>query len=309
MSYAPIPSESTLKPTRSFSNASPISFRKNSTSAAPTGTLERNKPLPGQIGADYPIIVHCHSRWGWVWQRPQQFVSRLSRRHTLLLVETLPPDGQLVTPTARFRAVEDCPNLTILSVQFPAWCWADGDYVDAERRRLVQEFVRQPGAGQFEHPVQWFYDPMAIRAFGGVMGEILTVYDCMDELSQFRGAPPDIGKRESELLARADVVFTGGRKLFESKSQHHDNCYFFGCGVDWEHFGKAMAAPTAIPSEILSLPKPILGYFGVVDERMDYSLLAGLADAAPKWSIVMVGPVMKVDSDSLPRRPNLHWLG
>src|SRR5215510_15338831 len=74
-----------------------------------------------------PIIVHCHLRWDWVWQRPQQFVSRLSRRHKVLFVETLPPDGQLVTPTARFRAVEDCPNLTILSVQFPAWCWADGD--------------------------------------------------------------------------------------------------------------------------------------------------------------------------------------
>jgi glycosyltransferase involved in cell wall biosynthesis len=181
--------------------------------------------------------------------------------------------------------------------------------VDEERRRIVQEFIGGPGAGQFENAVQWFYDPMAVPAFAGQMGEVLTVYDCMDELSKFRCAPPDIVQREAELLKQADVVFTGGRRLFEAKSQQNDNCHFYGCGVDCGHFGKARAKETKMPAELADVSKPVLGYFGVVDERMDYDLIARLADANPKWSVVMIGPVMKVDAATLPKRPNLHWLG
>lgn len=134
-------------------------------------------------------------------------------------------------------------------------------------------------------------------------------YDCMDEVSKFRGAPPEIVERELELFERADIVFTGGRRLFEAKSQFHDNCHFYGCGVDGEHFGQARAAQTAVPSELSALPQPILGYFGVIDERMDYELIARLAEAKPHWSIVLIGPTTKVDPKHLPRRQNLHWLG
>jgi len=174
---------------------------------------------------------------------------------------------------------------------------------------LVQEFLNGPLAGQFEDPIQWFYDPMAVPAFAGQMEEVLTVYDCMDELSKFKGAPPEILEREAALLRRADVVFTGGRKLFEAKSQHNGNCHFYGCGVDGGHFGKARKEETKVPAQMAGLQKPVLGYFGVIDERMDYELIARLADASPKWSVAMVGPVLKVDEKSLPQRSNLHWLG
>jgi glycosyltransferase involved in cell wall biosynthesis len=197
----------------------------------------------------------------------------------------------------------------VLRLQFEGWRWNDAEYVDSQRRHLVQEFLAGPGKGQFDQPVQWFYDPMAVTSFGGQMDEILTVYDCMDELSKFRGAPPEILEREAELIELADVLFTGGRKLFEAKSRFHDNCHFYGCGVDGDHFGKACRAETAIRPEIEKLRKPVLGYFGVVDERMDYELLAALADANPEWSVAMVGPVLKVEEASLPRRANLHWLG
>jgi len=247
--------------------------------------------------------------WDWVWQRPQQFASRLSRRRNVLFVEVGPPDPSLAAPLARFRTLETFPNLTLLHLEFPAWRWNDGDYVDRERCRLVQEFLAGPGAGRFENPVQWFYDPMAITAFAGRLGEVLTVYDCMDELSKFSGAPPQLLKREAQLLSRADVVFTGGRRLFEAKSRFHSNCHFYGCGVESEHFGQARQEQTPVPPELAALSKPILGYFGVVDERLDYDLIAQLADANPRWSVVMLGPVMKVDPASLPQRPNLHWLG
>src|SRR5436190_12031033 len=107
----------------------------------------------------YSIIVHSHLCWDWVWQRPQQFVSRLSHKHKVLFVETLGPDPGLAAPMARFERLEKFPNLTLLRLQFPTWRWNDGQYVDRERRRLVQEFLAGAMAAEFRHAVQWFYDP------------------------------------------------------------------------------------------------------------------------------------------------------
>jgi glycosyltransferase involved in cell wall biosynthesis len=257
----------------------------------------------------YPLIVHCHLNWEWVWQRPQQFVSRLSRAHRTLFVETYPPAKDLVTPLAQLQAVDQFPNLTILRIQFPEWRWHDGAFVDAERRRLLQEALRGPLAGQFDGAVQWFYDPMAVTAFAGHLGEAAIVYDCMDELSKFRHAPPELVQREAELLHKADVVFTGGHRLFECKRALNNNCHFYGCGVDAMHFGRARDKQTVVPPDLAGLRRPVLGYFGVVDERMDYDLMARLAEANPRWSVVVIGPVTKVEERILPRRPNIHWLG
>lgn len=259
---------------------------------------------------NFPIIVHSHLCWDWVWQRPQQFLSRFSRRHPVLFVETIGPDAQLVAPSVRLHNSPDYPNVTRVRLQFPAWRWSDGAYVDRMRRELVQEALQGPLAGQFKNAVQWFYDPMTVRAFAGQMGEIATIYDCMDEYSKFSEAHPELARREMELLARADVVFTGGRKLFEAKRRHNKNCHFYGCGVDYEHFGRARDARTSVPHDLKRTKKQAaLGFFGVVDERMDYELIAKLADANPHWAVVMIGPVLKVQAHSLPRRTNLHWLG
>jgi glycosyltransferase involved in cell wall biosynthesis len=246
-----------------------------------------------------------------VWQRPQQFISRLTRNRKALFVETIGPDPELAAPLAKFRSAGPrAPNVTLLRLQFPSWQWQDGDLVDAGRRRLVRDFMEHgPLAGQWRQPIQWFYDPMAVTAFAGQMDEVLTVYDCMDELSKFAYAPPHIAEREAELLARADLVFTGGRRLYEAKSRAHANCHFYGCGVDTDHFGQARQPDTAVPEALAALPAPRLGYFGVIDERMDLELVAALADANPAWSVVMIGPVLKIDGGNLPRRPNLHWLG
>ena len=257
----------------------------------------------------FPIVVHSHLCWDWVWQRPQQFVSRLSSKHKILFVELVAPDAALTAPVSTFRQLDAFPNVTVLRLQFPASYWHEGEKIDRERRELVRQFMEGPGAGQFDRPAQWFYDPMAAPAFAGKMDEVLTIYDCMDELSKFACAPPEIVAREQELLARADVVFTGGRRLFESKSRFNKNCHFYGCGVDVEHFGRARSDSLSVPPELQALSKPVLGYFGVVDERMDYSLIAALAEASPEWSIAMVGPVLKVEERTLPRRSNLHWLG
>jgi len=150
---------------------------------------------------------------------------------------------------------------------------------------------------------------LAVTAFAGQMDEIAIVYDCMDELSQFKGAPPELVKRERQLLAVADVVFAGGPKIHRAKAPYHANCHSYGCGVDEGHFGLARNGSAVTPPDIAHLEGPVLGFFGVVDERMDYELVAKLADADPSWHVVIVGPHTKIEDVALPQRANLHWLG
>ncbi len=258
--------------------------------------------------AEYSIIVHSHLGWDWVWQRPQQFLSRLSCRHQILFVEGPVPSADASVAKVEMREVHDFPNITVLRTEMPAARWADGAWVDKERRRLVQEVLAGPLGLRFDEPVQWFYDPMAVTAFAGHMNERAIVFDCMDQLSQFRGAPKELVRRERELLAISDVVFAGGPKICSSKIAHNANCHSYGCGVDVKHFGKARAEATAVPLDVANLPKPVFGFFGVVDERMDYELVASLAEAT-EGSVVIIGPMAKIDPAAVPQRPNLHWLG
>ena len=259
---------------------------------------------------EYPIIVHCHLRWEGVWQRPQQFLARLSQRHPILFVEGPLLREGFEPPTYKTRSLSDYPNITVMHTEFPASRFSDGEWVDQERFRLLEEALKGPLKGKFEKPVQWFYDPMAAPAHMDKFGDRAVVYDCMDELSQFKFAPPEIITRERQLLARADVVFAGGRKMCESKSRFNKNCHFYGCGVDVPHFNKARSPQTAIPEDIrFGEGKFVLGYFGVVDERLDYDLIGKLAQANPNWHIAMIGPACKVDPATFPQAPNLHWLG
>jgi glycosyltransferase involved in cell wall biosynthesis len=263
----------------------------------------------GRTACDFSIIVHSHLGWDWVWQRPQQFLSRLSKRHPVLFVEAPTRTEKIRTPRVTLRELEDYPNVVVLQMQMPAARWSNGAWIDKERRRLVQSVLAGPLGRKFTDPVQWFYDPMAVTAFAGHLNERALVYDCMDQLSQFKGAPPELVRRERELLAVADVVFAGGPKMWATKREQNANCFSYGCGVDVKHFGKAGHDATAVPSDVAGLRGKILGYFGVVDERIDYELLAALADHDPNWNVVMVGPTAKVDPSEFPQRRNLHWLG
>jgi glycosyltransferase involved in cell wall biosynthesis len=243
-----------------------------------------------------------------VWQRPQQFLSRLSHNHRILFIEAPIPSEQVDKAEVTLRDLPDYPNIIVLQMQMPAARWQDGAWIDKERRRLVQSVLAGPLGRSFESPVQWFYDPMAVTAFAGHLDERAIVYDCMDELSLFRGAPPELIRRERELLVIADVVFAGGPKIWKVKRVTNANCFCFGCGVDAKHFARARDVDLALPTDIAHLPGPIYGYIGVVDERIDYELLAALADSA-SGSVVMVGPWTKVNRATFPQRENLHWLG
>ncbi len=153
----------------------------------------------------------------------------------------------------------------------------------------------------------WYYTPMAL-AFSRHLSPALIVYDCMDELSAFAQAPPALHELEAELLLRADLVFTGGQSLYEAKRHRHPSVHAFPSSVDVPHFARARSAQ-ADPPDQAPVPRPRLGYFGVIDERMDLALLDGIAAARPGWQIVLLGPTAKIDPGTLPRRRNIHYLG
>jgi UDP-galactopyranose mutase len=173
---------------------------------------------------------------------------------------------------------------------------------------LGQMLARFAAENNIGNPIAWFYTPMALQFFPASIQPSAVIYDCMDELSLFRGAPPEFREMEDRLLSSADLVFTGGVSLFEAKRHRHPRVYAFPSGVDVGHFVKARGLPGDY-DEHKSIPRPRLGYAGVIDERIDLELIAEVAAQRPDWHLVMIGPTAKIDSSVLPRRENIHWLG
>jgi glycosyltransferase involved in cell wall biosynthesis len=265
---------------------------------------------PGALAPmDRPIIVHSHLRWDFVWQRPQQILSRLAVNAPVLFIEE--PIFLDDLSSARLDVSVPFANVFRAVPYLPAEGRDDPDAATAIVRSLAQTALTRDAKlkGLFSNPIQWFYSPITAPSMLGAFNEVAVVYDCMDELAQFRFAHPDLPRRERLLLANADVVFTGGHKLYEAKRRYHGNVHFFGCGVDVAHFAKARMQETALAPDLVELPQPVYGYFGVIDERIDYDLIAKLAAESPNASVVMVGPVVKVDPATLPHAPNIHWLG
>ncbi|CAA9326257.1 MAG: Putative glycosyltransferase [uncultured Gemmatimonadaceae bacterium] len=257
----------------------------------------------------FPLIVQSHLRWDFVWQRPQQLLSRMAAVAPVLFVEEplLLDDVR----AERLEITEPVPNVFRAVPRLPGYLRGDYDRSAATVRALVQHAIEKNGplAGRFSNAVQWFYTPMPAPTMLGAFNELGVVYDCMDELAQFRFAPADLGSRERLLLDNADVVFTGGHRLYESKRRFHSNVHFFGCAVDAAHFAAARAPETVVPADVPTDRAHVFGYYGVIDERLDYQLIGRLAAENPDASVVMVGPVVKVDPRDLPQGPNIHWLG
>ena len=153
----------------------------------------------------------------------------------------------------------------------------------------------------------WYYTPMALM-FSESFVPHLIVYDCMDELSQFKFAPPELKILEVKLLERADVVFTGGVSLYEAKKNQHQNIHPFPSSIDREHFIKGRRKNLE-PSDQKKITGTKLGFYGVIDERFDLELIESIAQMRPEWQIILLGPVVKIDPESLPKRSNIHYFG
>ena len=252
----------------------------------------------GIVGAT--LVCFSHLRWDFVFQRPQHLMSRFARSNRVLFWE----EPRIVAVGSKPRLdVRTCPRFGVIVItpELPA-------DLEPSAERGVLRHLLDALVGRPETPlVCWYYTPMMLP-FSRHLRADCTVYDCMDELANFKDAPVDLVALERELLGEADLVFTGGHSLYEAKRGAHPNIYPFPSSVDVPHFAQART-PGAAPADQAGLPHPRLGFYGVIDERMDLELLTAVADARPEWSLIMVGPVAKIDRADLPRRPNLHYLG
>jgi UDP-galactopyranose mutase len=245
------------------------------------------------------ILCLSHLRWGFVYQRPNHLMSRWARDHRVFFFEE--PIFDAESPWLDTSDV--LPNLKVVVPH--ARAGASRDEVLRCQREMLDGMC-----GQFrvQDPLLWFYTPIAL-GFAEHVRAAVVVYDCMDELSAFHGAPPELRLQERRLFARADLVFTGGQSLYEAKRAHHPRVHPFPSSVDASHFSACRRAGHRDPEGQAAIPRPRLGFFGVIDERMDRDLLANLADSRPDWQLVIVGPVVKIDPATLPRRRNIHYLG
>jgi UDP-galactopyranose mutase len=162
-------------------------------------------------------------------------------------------------------------------------------------------------ANSIRNYMLWYYSPMAL-SYSEHLHPALTIYDCMDELSAFKFAPPELKEWEQRLLKRADIVFTGGYSLYHAKKHLHHNIHPFPSSIDQSHFMKARIFKGE-PADQAAIPHPRLGFYGVIDERFHISLINELSIRRPDWHFVLIGPVIKIDSSMLPQRENIHYTG
>jgi glycosyltransferase involved in cell wall biosynthesis len=244
------------------------------------------------------LVCLSHLRWDFVYQRPQHLMSRFARdRRVFFVEEPVPGDGP-----PRLEVSARPGGIRVAVPHLPTGLEPEAS--ETAQAALLRGMLDGHGIVDY---VLWYYTPMAVALTEG-LEPAAVVYDCMDELSLFRGAPTQLLEREARLLARADLVFTGGQSLYEAKRERHPSVHAFPSSIEVEHFFQARNG-IPHPQDQRSLPRPRLGYFGVIDERIDLDLIAALAEARPGWQIVMVGPVVKIDPGTLPRRDNIHYLG
>jgi len=254
---------------------------------------------PRSSSASVPaLICLSHLRWNFVFQRPQHLLTRCAIERPVYYFEEPIYDGRTV-PSLE---LERSGGVTVAVPHLPNG-HSEKQILEMQRV-LLDDLIR---AERLHEYVLWYYTPMAL-GFTDHLTPQAIVYDCMDELSAFANAPAALKIREAELLRRASVVFTGGQSLYEAKRHAHHNVRAFPSSVDVDHFAQARRI-TSDPPDQAPIPHPRLGFFGVIDERMDIDLLAGIAAARPDWHIVMLGPMVKVDPALLPRPANIHYLG
>ena len=259
-------------------------------------TLFTSSVLPP---GDTDLVCFSHLRWDFVYQRPQHLLSRCARKRRVFFVE----EPVFSNCSMRLDVHEADPGVHVVVPHLPEGLRSEVA-INAVMKEMTRQLFIDHDINQY---VFWYYTPMALN-FTDHFNPVASVYDCMDELSAFRGAHSHLPALEKQLFRQVDLVFTGGQTLYEAKRDQHPAVYAFPSSIDASHFGKARTA-LPDPEDQAHIPHPRLGFFGVIDERFDIELLDRVAAKRPDWNFVIIGPVVKIDFDALPKHSNIHYLG
>lgn len=243
------------------------------------------------------LICFCHLRWNFVYQRPQHLMSRFAKQSRVYLIEEPFFGGE-----HNHLQLDRKGNLTVVIPHLQGGL--SPEEVVFQQVKLLKDLFEEENINTYYF---WYYTPMAL-AIGNYFFPKITIYDCMDELSMFKGAPIELKEREKELFDKADLVFTGGHNLYKAKKSSHDNIFPFPSSIDKAHFAQARTI-SADPEDQANIPHPRFGFYGVIDERFDIDLVKEVAEKKPDWHFVILGPVVKIDPETLPKMDNIHYLG
>ena len=244
------------------------------------------------------LVCFSHLRWNFVYQRPQHLLSRFANNYITYYVEEFIVNDQ--EDGYDFYVTEE--NVCVVTPHLKHK--NSNCNQDVRKMNVITRLFKDKSIHNY---IFWYYTPMALP-FTKRFKPKYTVYDCMDELSAFKFAPPELKTMEQELMRKADVVFTGGNCLYEAKKRQHHNIFAFPSSIDKKHFMQARKSTQEL-SDQKDIPFPRLGFFGVLDERFDIDLIEKAATAKPDWQFVLIGPVVKIDPDTLPKNKNIHYLG
>ena len=247
---------------------------------------------------DIDLVCFSHLRWGFVFQRPNHLLSRFSKHQRVFFIEEpIFHDGD------DKLQIENYNDDLFIVTPFIRHGLDEKEIFNRQRKFITTLFSNM----NVDRYFSWYYTPMALPFTDHLTPE-LTIYDCMDELSAFKFAPPQLGMLEKELFSKADIVFTGGNSIYESKKNSHHNIFSVPSSIDKHHFGAARTIKEE-PDDQKNIPHPRFGFFGVVDERFDIELLDIVAKEKPEWHFIILGPVVKIDPATLPHYENVHYLG
>ena len=245
------------------------------------------------------LICFSHLRWDFVYQRPQHLLTRFSKFYRVFYWEE---------PVFGFEddhyQIRKIANADVWVVVPHLRSGMEQEEIISQQRVLLDNMMQE---NDFEGFIAWYYSPMSLL-FSDHLRPLVTIYDCMDELSAFKFAPVMLKQQELLLLSKADIVFTGGHNLYQSKKNQHTNIHPFPSSIDKEHFYTARSSAN-VPEDQKKIPHPQIGFYGVIDERINIELISQLATTRPDWQIILIGPIVKIDPATLPQADNIHYLG
>lgn len=253
--------------------------------------------------APLTLICLAHTNWDHVWQRPQHLMSRFASRCRVVYID--PPQTVGAHEKAHLQERPGDNGVRVLRPILPA---RQGD----TNIQVLSQFMASVLAECGPNIILWIYSPIATMFAALAKSQTkLTVYDCMDDYASFQTgfAPSEMRSQERLLLSLVDLVFTGGHSMYEARKQRHPRVYCFPSGVEITHYQQVYDPMIEVPPEMADLAHPRLGYFGVLDERIDWALIQAVAEQRPTWQWVLIGPEDPTIPGQLPRAANIHYLG